>query len=161
MPEAQLHELTKSHDDALVRLEMQESSTKKTRNYLIITALTALLGGSGSATALLGNDDESVKTVVATHVAVDEMWKAGADADIGALIDQQKKLRDAVLKLQFTVEGLSDKRRGAGGGDLRARLDEVEGLLSGMDPAPKRRARKDRGAPTPESVQRLRGELFE
>ncbi len=144
------------HDAAEARLDQQEAAARKNRNYLIITVLTALAGGGSGATALLGNDDESVKTAVATHVAVDEMWKDGADADIGALIEQQQKLRDAVLKLQFTVGGLSEKNRG-GGGDLRARLDELEGLLG---PAPERRTRRKREAPAPESVQRLKGELF-
>ena len=155
MSAERLDNLTSSTNDALARLDVHESTARKQRNYLILTAFTALLGGSGSATALLGNDDESVKNAVATHVAVDEMWKDGADADIGALIAQQKKLRDAVLKLQFTVEGLSERGRG-GGGDLRARLDELEGLLG---PVLERRSRK-REAPAPESVQRLKGELF-
>ncbi len=153
-----LDNLTERHDATVARLEAHESTVKKQRNYLILTVLTALAGTGSGATALIGNDDESVKTAVATHVAVDEMWKDGADADIGALIDQQKRLRDAVLKLQFTVESLSEKRRGSGG-DLRARLDELESLLGEAEFAPKRRVRK-REAPAPESVQRLKGELF-
>lgn len=151
MTEERYEQLTKSHAEALDRLTGQETAAKRQRNYLMITALTAVIGGGGGATALIRNDDENVKTVVATHVAVYEDWRP----DVDAMQDQLMNLRDAMIRLQVTVEGLSDKHRGGRSGELRARMDEVEGLLSEIGGR-----RKPRAKPAPERVNRLKGELF-
>jgi hypothetical protein len=61
-----------------------------------------------------------------------------------------------VIRLQVTVEGLTEKHRG--GAEIRAGLSEIEALLGSGYGGGKRK--RSSGAPAPESVQRLKGELF-
>ena len=159
MTEEHLHEFTRKHDETMARLELQEAKEKKNRLSIIVSLLGAIGVGSGGGLAYFQDDaeDQNVKTVVATHVALDDVWKADADDDIESLMEEQQKLRDAVMKLQFTVETLSDKHRG--GRQLKADLAEIETLLEHVETKGRGKARR-RTAPGADAVQQKVQELF-
>lgn len=148
--------LTQKHDEALARLEAQESNSKKNRNYLLVTALTALVGGAGGGTALISNDDDQLKTAVATHAAVYEQWKPEITGDVAYMQKQITALRDAIIRLQTTAE---NPATGHHGSDLRHSLDEVRSLLEIVKDGGGGR-REPAAAPAAERVQQLKGELF-
>ena len=151
-----VHDLTRKHDETLERLQVQESKERRNRWTVIISLLGALGAGGGAGGAYLQDigNDESVKTVVATHVATYEQWRDGADGDLKQLMVEQQQLRDAVIRLQVTVEMLSDKHRG--GTQLREGLAEVERLLEGIGHRRKTRASKA----NPEAVKKYKADLF-
>jgi len=205
-----LDNLLKRHNEVLSKLEECDSVLKKNKSYLTVVALTAVLGGGGGATALIKNDDESVKTAVATHVAVYEEWKPKVSEDISIikekigrltaitaflsgggsnvveedtakaamaahvavyeewkpkvsedldmLRNQVSALREALIRIQVTTEGLSEKHRGSNS-ELQSRLDEVESLL---DEADSFQSGSDGGKinPAPERIRQLKKELF-
>ena len=158
MTEDNYRELTERHDHALERLSAYEGAQKGHRRWMITAVLTALGAGGGSGVLAYtdSSGDDNMETVVATHVATSNQRAKVVDGDIGDLQDQQMKLREAVIRLQVTVEGISGKVRG--NADIRAGLREVGDLLEDMHHG-KRRSRKG-GRPAPESVQELRGQLF-
>lgn len=159
MTDERFQELTRRHDEAVARLDEQERKERRNRWTIIATLISALTAGGGGATAYLNNDDDDIKTVVATHIATYDQWKSGANQDIDELLEQMQKLRDAVIRLQVTVENLSEKHRG--GERLRHELGEVGRLLDGLETKGKP-ARAAKPAPaSSEQVQQYKTELFE
>ncbi len=154
MTEEKFGELTRKHDETLERLQVQEGREKRNRWTVLLSLLGALGAGGGGGIAYLQDmgDDESVKTAVATHVATYEQWRSATNEDIGQMVIEQKNLRDAVIRLQVTVEMLSDKH--SGNARLRAGLAEVSELLG----ATGKQAPKSK--PAPPDVARAMEDLF-
>lgn len=159
-PPEYIQELTRKHDDALERLDLQERKERRNFWAVLVSLVGALGAGGGGGIAYMQDlgDDDNVKTVVAVHVATDKQWKANADSDINTLLEQQQKLREAIIRLQATVEGLSARHRNSD--QLRRELVEVERMLGDLGTGGASTTRKA-AAPAPEMVQQLKTDLFE
>lgn len=104
MSEERFKELTEKHDHAIERLEEYEVRQRATRKWLMTAVLTAVggLGGTGGLAYLDGAGDDAV----ATHIAMSEQRAEIADANIEKLMDQQRELKEMLIRLQVNVENL-------------------------------------------------------
>jgi hypothetical protein len=155
--EEKLQELTSRHDEALQRMEDYERKQKSGRITLITTLLTALGLGGGSGVAYFQDDsEETMQTVVASHIAADDLWKENADRDLEDIKDSLDLLRDAVARMQGAADARATGSRGRG--EVGARANEVDRLLKLIEfkarkpPKPTKASRDD--------VQALREQLF-
>jgi len=130
---ADVQELTRRHDETIARLELQEAREKRTRWTAVLSVLGALGAGGGGGLAYLdrGSDTDTMETVVAKHIALADSREASLATELKHLDRQQQAIRDAVIRLQVTVEGLSKTpSRRAPSRQVQAGLVEVNKLLA-------------------------------
>ncbi|MCK4857896.1 MAG: hypothetical protein KAT58_08015 [candidate division Zixibacteria bacterium] len=142
--EEKYEQLTQNHAAALVQMGEYERKRKKDRWTIIVSLLGVLGVGSGGGAAYLQNSSQgaNLETVVATHIATQEQWQAGVDADIEKMMESVDALKLVVVRLQVLGE-TSDH-------------DEIDILLRKIEARSQRKLSKASAA----DVRRVQEQLF-
>lgn len=147
MTDDRYQQMTANHSAALERMGEIEKGRRKDRWTTIFSLLGVLTAGGGGGFAYMQDtaQDEDFQTIVATHIATNEQWQDGVDADIEKIQDSIDDLRVVVIRLQ-TLSDVQDH-------------GEIESLLRQL--GEKSRATNRRaGKASPSDVRRVQEQLF-